>query len=333
MSNYPKMNYIGNKEKLVSWICDNIPGGVDTVFDAFSGGCSVAYEMKKRGYTVITNDILKINFLISKALIENNSTILTTSDINKIFSGTPFKGFMYKHFANKFYFPEECMELDLYRKNIESITDFYKKALAYTIMRRAMIRKMPYSRFNLPWDKIVQLRDEDYSYEHYKRRRAYHNQTFKFHFIKELNTYNQAVFDNKKVNTAYNADIFDIIPQVDADLIYLDPPYTGTMNNYFGFYGLIDKWIGNEELEPFKNNFVDKSTSLILFDKLFSKLKKYKYWLLSYNNSSYPDKDMLIKIIKKYATSVNVIEKKHVYKVTGKEHKSQNKEYLFIVET
>lgn len=331
MPNYPKMNYIGNKEKLVSWICDNIPAGVYTIFDAFSGGCSVAYEMKKRGHTVITNDILKINFLISKALIENNDTLLTTADINQIFAGTPFKGFMYKHFANKFYFPEECMELDLYRKNIEDIADPYKQALAYTVMRRAMIRKMPYSRFNLPWDKIVQLRDEDYSYEHYKRRRAYHNQAFKFHFIKELDNYNQAIFNNNKNNLAYNADIFDIIPQVDADLIYLDPPYTGTMNNYFGFYGLIDKWIAGEDLEPFKNNFVDKSTSLILFDKLFSKLKKYKYWLLSYNNSSYPDKDLLMKLIKKYATSVKVIEKEHAYKVTGKEHKLQNKEYLFIV--
>ncbi len=90
MPNYPKMNYIGNKEKLVSWICDNIPSDVGTIFDAFSGGCSVAYEMKKRGYKVITNDILKINFLISKALIENNSAILSGADASKILAGTPF---------------------------------------------------------------------------------------------------------------------------------------------------------------------------------------------------------------------------------------------------
>ncbi len=61
-----------------------------------------------------------------------------------------------------------------------------------------MIRKMPYSRFNLNWDKIVQLRDEEYSYEKYKRRRAYHNQSFKFHFLKNLEEYNRAVFDNDK---------------------------------------------------------------------------------------------------------------------------------------
>ena len=73
--------------------------------------------------------------------------------------------------------------LDLYRKNIEKLDSEEKKSLAFSLIRRAMIRKMPYSRFNLNWDKIVQLRDEEYSYEKYKRRRAYHNQSFKFHFF------------------------------------------------------------------------------------------------------------------------------------------------------
>ena len=50
------------------------------------------------------------------------------------------------------------MELDLYRDNIEKLNSDYKKALAFSLLRRAMIRKMPYSRFNINWDKIVQLR-------------------------------------------------------------------------------------------------------------------------------------------------------------------------------
>ncbi|HEZ3236212.1 TPA: DNA adenine methylase, partial [Neisseria meningitidis] len=49
---YPKINYIGNKEKIASWICDQLPSDVDTVADVFSGGCSFAYEAKKRGYRV-----------------------------------------------------------------------------------------------------------------------------------------------------------------------------------------------------------------------------------------------------------------------------------------
>ena len=69
-----------------------------------------------------------------------------------------------------------------------------------------------------------------------------------------------------------------------------------------------------------------------LFDKLFQKLKKYKYWMLSYNKSSYPTKEQLIKLLSKYSNNVRVLEHEHAYKITGKENKNKNLEYLFLVE-
>ncbi len=330
---YPKVNYIGNKEKLASWICDNIPNEVSSIFDAFSGGSSVGFEVKKRGLEVVSNDILKTNYLLAKSLIENKKEILTEQDVGLIFSGKPFKGFMTKNYSEVFFFEDECMELDLYRKNIDKLENEYKKSMAFILLRRAMIRKMPYSRFNLKWEKIKQLRDEEYSYQKYKRRRAYHNQSFKEHFLANLDEYNSAIFDNTRDNKAYNDDIFNLLNKIKTDAIYLDPPYTGTMNNYFGFYGLIDEYIEQKKLKPFKNNFIDKKTSLMLFDKLFSNLSNFKYWILSYNNNSYPSKDDLVGIISKYTdkNSINIIEKPHKYKVTGKERKNKNTEYLFIV--
>lgn len=332
MHKYPKINYIGNKDKISSWICEQIPKGVNSIFDAFSGGASVSYEAKNRGYKVISNDIMLVNYNISKALIENMSQTLDSKDVKLIFSGNPTKGFMYENYANKLYFPEECMELDLYTNNIKKLDSEYKRSLAYSILRRAMIRKMPYSRFTVPWDKIVQLRDEEYSYSKYKRKRAYHNQSFEYHFLHELNSYNSAVFDNNRECKAYNEDIFNLVEKVDADLIYLDPPYTGTMNNYFGFYGAIDEMLSGKKLQAYDNNFVDKKTAIDLFDKLFQKLKKYKYWMLSYNNSSYPTRDQLIKLLSKYSNNVKVLEHEHIYKITGKENKNKNIEYLFVVE-
>ena len=330
-NNPPKVNFIGNKEKITEWIGDNIPNDVETIFDAFSGGGSIGYEAKKRGLRVISNDILEVNYLLSKALIENNKELLSDDDMNIIFAGKPKKGFMYKNYANVFFFPEECMELDLYRKNIEKLSSEYKKAIAFSLIRRAMIRKMPYSRFNIGWEKIKQLRDEEYSYEKYGRKRAYHNKTFKHHVLDNLDDYNYAIFNNKKKNKSYNKDVFSMLNKIKADAIYLDPPYTGTMNNYFGFYGIIDEYIKSKKLKPFDNNFMDKKTSLHIFDKLFSNLSNYKYWLLSYNNNSYPNKEELLEIIKKYSKDVHVLEKPYDYKVTGRGNKKNNKEYLFIV--
>jgi adenine-specific DNA-methyltransferase len=328
---YPKINFIGNKEKILEWIFENVPKDVSTFFDAFSGGCSVSFEAKKRGYEVISNDILKTNYVIAKSLIENKNVLLTKEDMEIIFSGKPIKGFMYKNYSNVSFFENECMELDNYRKNIDKLKSPYKKALALSLLRRAMIRKMPYSRFNLPFDKIKQLRDENYSYKKYKRKRAYHNKSLKEHFLKNLQDYNNAIFDNGKKNKAYNLDIFKLISKVNADLIYLDPPYTGTMNNYFGFYGLVDNYINSEIGKPFENNFINKNDSLKLFYRLFSSLKKYKYWVLSYNNSSYPSKEDLLNLIKKFSKDVKVIERKHNYQLSGKTEKSKNKEYLFLV--
>lgn len=196
-----------------------------------------------------------------------------------------------------------------------------------------MIRKMPYSRFTIPWEKIIQLRDEEYSYKMYKRKRAYHNKSFRYHMEKEVIDYNDAVFDNLESCKAYNFDIFDAIDKINADLIYLDPPYTGTMNNYFGFYGAIDEMLSKKKLSPFNHNFVDKKDALDLFDALFSKLGKYKYWMLSYNNSSYPSKEQLISLISKYSDNLQIIEKKHNYQITGKQNKTKNVEYLFIAES
>jgi len=331
MSNYPKVNYIGNKEKLSTWICDSFPSDANSIFDAFSGGSSIGYEAKRRGYKIYSNDALSINSKLAHALIENSSETLDKNDLDIIFSGEPFKGFMYKNYSEVFFFPQECMELDLYRQNIDKLSSEYKKSIAFSLIRRAMVRKMPYSRFNLNWEKIKQLRDEEYSYEKYKRRRAYHNESIKSHFLKNLDEYNGAIFDNCKKNRVYNEDVFNLLDTVEADIIYLDPPYTGTMNNYYGFYGLVDEYIAQKKLEPFSNNFIDKKSVLELFDRLFFSLSNFKYWILSYNNGAYPSKEELVKIISRYSDEIEVIEKPHNYQITGKVKKSKNTEYLFII--
>ena len=69
---YPTVNYIGNKEKIVNWIASLIPADATSFLDVFCGGCSVGYMAKEKGLTVYANDILKINYYIAQALIENN---------------------------------------------------------------------------------------------------------------------------------------------------------------------------------------------------------------------------------------------------------------------
>lgn len=71
----------------------------------------------------------------------------------------------------------------------------YVKYLFQSLLRRAMIRKLPYSRMNITWENIVKLRDEEYSYKIYGRRRAYHNLSFTQLMLNDLENYNQSIFD------------------------------------------------------------------------------------------------------------------------------------------
>ena len=96
---YPTVNYIGNKEKIVNWISSLIPDDVTSFLDVFCGGCSVGYMAKEKGLTVYANDILKINFYIAQALIENNDKIIDSRDVDSIFKGKPYEGFMFHNFT------------------------------------------------------------------------------------------------------------------------------------------------------------------------------------------------------------------------------------------
>ena len=327
---FPTVNFIGNKQKIAAWILDNTPGG-GTFFDAFSGGGSVGFEAKRRGYRVLANDIMGINHMMGKALIENRNVTLGADDAEGVFSTEPREGFMFRTYANIAFHPRECMELDGYRAGIGEMADPYKRALAFALLRRAMIRKMPYSRFTIPWKTVKRLRDESFSYERYGRKRAYHNRPFREHFMESVREYNGAVFDNGRDNMAYNANVFDLLHQVKADVIYLDPPYVGTMNDYHGFYGIMDDYIRCEKTPPFPDSFTDRGSSTAFFDRMFGALRNCSHMMLSHNNSSYPGKGEMLRMMKRHASGVDVTSRRHNYQVSGSARKSSNMEYLFIM--
>lgn len=332
MSKYPKINYIGNKDKLVDWIIENLPIKKGVVLDLFSGGNSVAYALKENNYTVYSNDALYSNYVISKAIIENkdvtvNEDILnakvTNSEVNKKYKEISF-------LSNRLYYDDEVKELAKLFVISEKIENEYEKYMFLALIRRAMIRKLPYSRMNVPWNQIQKLRDEDYSYEKYKRRRAYHNYTFEKHIRDNINNYNNAVFDNKKNNKCFNYDSFEMIDKLDkkVDIIYMDPPYPATMNKYGDFYGLYDKAVKHEIQYV---NFSENNMFLTNLEKLVKKcIGKTSYIVISESNKTKPTVEELSNMLSNYGT-VKVFSKEHQYKVTGSINKNQTVEMLIVL--
>lgn len=330
MSGYPKVNYIGNKEKLVKWIIEEMPVKQGTVLDIFAGGCSVSYALKEKGYSVIANDILFADYVLAKALIENTNKTLPLHVFDKKVNNERVIELVEKFsfLEERLYYPSEVNEL----ARLVAISEKLKggeKYLFLALLRRAMIRKLPYSRMNVPWNQIQILRDEEYSYQKYKRKRAYHNQTFESHMRENIDEYNKAVFEGEECKV-YNCDAREMVKKIEwVDVVYMDPPYPSTMNNYDAFYGLFDEMFDKKKSHT---DFTQKNIFLCNLDKLILKLKgKTKYVVLSQNTRVQPGPSEIEEMLAKYG-KVTIKEKKHNYQVTGKENKNASKELLFILE-
>lgn len=331
-NNYPKVNYIGNKEKLADWIIENLPVKKGTVIDLFCGGCSVSYALKRRGFNVISNDILFSNFVIAKAIVENHTEILNKDDLNvDIEKETQDEKYKKIEFlVNNLYFDNEVKEL-AYLASVSENLKGYKKYLFLALLRRSMIRKIPYSRMNIKWTEIKKLRDEDYSYKKYGRYRHYHNEPFIEHIYKNLEQYNNAVISNETMCIATNYDAADCLKNLNqrVDVIYLDPPYPSTMNKYLDFYGPFDKMF-DKHIEV-KTELTNKNTFLENFSDLISLcIGKTDYVAISLNNKSYPSVDSLINNIFCFIENYSISTRDHIYKVTGKENKKSNEEILLV---
>jgi adenine-specific DNA-methyltransferase len=331
MSIYPKVNFIGNKQKLVNWIAENLPVDSGIAVDLFCGGSSVSYMLKQKGFKVWSNDSLYSNFVLSKAIIENSTHKLRdnwfTMQIDsaktvKIYNKITF-------LINRLYFEDEVIEL-AHIIEIANLLPEYEKYMLLALIRRAMIRKLPYSRMNLPWSQICKLRDEEYSYKKYKRRRAYHNKSFEELINTDMQNYNDAVFDSSQRCRSSQNDAFDFMRKLDnkVDIVYIDPPYPKTMNKYDSFYGQYD------EIFSAKIPYVDMSKDNDFLNKMDNLVsvcsKKAKYIIISQNNKTTPAISDLYNKFKKYGI-INVVEKSHQYKVTGVAEKNKAIEVLLII--
>ena len=190
-----------------------------------------------------------------------------------------------------------------------------------------MIRKMPYSRFDLSWNTIVKLRDEARNKEMYNRTRQYQNLPFDFHLKESIKLYNKAIFDNNQANKSYNQDAYEFIKQP-ADIAYFDPPYFATMSNYGLFYNILDQYIDNSFVYA-SNAFQDKNAILSDITRLFEQSSHIKIKLMSWNANSIPNIQELKSELEQFG-SIIIKEKPHEYKI--RMNNRTNLEYLIIVQ-
>ncbi len=233
---FPKPQYLGAKYIHCDWIAQWIPDDVKVVLDAFSGSQSVAFMCKRLGKSVLSNDFMKFNSEIGKALIENTHEILENDDLNILFSPNSdpsYYNLMENIFTDLFFIREETAFLDAFRSNVRFLKNDYKKSLALAIMNRAMSRKVTMGHFG-----HTQALAYAANPERVKRNRSL-IRPLKTIFMELKDDYNEAVFDNGENCTSYNQNILDLLPTLPkVDLVYFDPPYCDSHADYQSFYHL-----------------------------------------------------------------------------------------------
>ncbi len=332
---FPKTQYLGSKEKLVEWIFENTPKGVSTLFDAFSGTSVLGYYFKTKGIRIISNDFLKFNYHIAKALIENNRIILTDRDVSLLFEKNENAETLIEDvFTNVFFERSQAKFLDNFRANIGLLDSPHKQSLAFAIMNRALTRKILLGHF-AHTSAIRYSKDKNRV-----KRNPSIAKPIKELFLDLLIDYNNAVFDNKKKNIVFCEDTPTLVKTLkNVDVAYFDPPYCGCHPDYQAFYHFLETFVeywkdkqfinGTKAYFPKKDSgFVQKTEVKLSFERLFENSRHIPYWLISYNSKGYPDKDVMIEMIKKYK-QVKIFEYEYQNHYGGKGSRKGTKEYLF----
>ena len=315
---FPSTRYQGSKTKLAQWIGEQIANySFTTCLDAFAGTGAVAYQMKQMGKQVTYNDLLRFNYYIGLALIENSQTKLSPEEIDWLLQRHPdisYPRFVQDNFSGIYFTDAENAWIDQTITNTQYLTDPHKYALAFFALCQACIIKRPYNLFHR---KNLYIRFA-------KVERSFGNKTtwdtpFEEWFRAFAGEANQAVFDNGQSNHALNLDAADVPGEY--DLVYVDPPYIsrqGVAVDYRDFYHFLegltmyDEWgqhidhrSKHRRLKPQPSEWTDKNRIHGAFARLFERFQE-SIIVVSYRSDGIPSESDLVSMLGRYKRTVRV---------------------------
>ena len=318
MEAFPMMRYMGSKNKLVPWLYETFSDlEFNSALDAFSGSGVVSYLFKSMGKEVYSNDFLTFSSTITKALIENNSTLIDEIDLEQLLNlDVESDNFIETTFENVFFSKNELIFLDKISHNISELSSPYKKALALTALFRSCLKKQPRGVFTISGNL-----------EKYDDGRRDLKLSLMEHFLEQTKINNRVIFDNSKKNISYNSDIFELKkPKLNPDLVYFDQPYVPPSDDncyvkrYHFLEGLSKYWYGEKIMEETKvkkiqkkfTPFSYKKTAIQAFENLFDQFSNSTL-VLSYSSNAYPELDTLVSLMKNEKSKVEIKSKPHRY--------------------
>lgn len=322
--------YLGNKYRLLSFITKVVKSECNdilSVADVFAGTGVVADAFKDK--KIITNDILYSNYLCHVAWFGNEPVDLKKletyiEEFNSLKNLKP--NYMSKNFKDTFFSDFNCRKIGYIREKIEKE---YKKKKINERERSCLIVSLLYA-----MDKIANTCGH---YDAYRQGEDLERDL--------ILCMPDICYSNNPNNKQYNMDTNELIRTIEADLVYIDPPYNS--RQYCDAYHLLEnvaKWekppvegvAKKMDRSNLKSHYcTSKATEA--FEDLIANTKA-KYILLSYNNMSKKGNDRsnariedkeIMRILKSKG-KVKIFEEDYKAFSTGKTNIKDHKERLFL---
>lgn len=322
--------YLGNKYKLLTFIYEVIDQNcrdITSVADIFSG--TGAFSSLFWDKEVITNDLLYSNYIsnvawFSPQFVDKRKLKLIIFEYNQI--ECTEENYMTENFTNTYFSFEDCSKIGYIREDIEQ--RFLNKEINER-ERAVLITSLLYS-----MDKIAN------TCGHYD---AYIKGAIFSHHLELL--YPDVPNNNRTNNQCYNEDANELVRKINADLVYIDPPYNS--RQYCDAYHLLEnvaRWqkpavsgvARKMDRHLLKSKYCTNSATEAMEDLIMN--ISARYIVLSYNNmgpkgngrsnAKIDDAD-IIRILSKKGI-VKIYSKEHKAFSTGKSEIEDNEKRLFI---
>src|SRR5215216_5961319 len=345
------IKYAGSKLKLLPHILElTSKVAPKTVFDGFSGTTRVSQAFAQAGYRVIANDIAAWSRVFAECYLLSPFPREHYTDLIDHLNAVPGRhGWFTEHYGSadglkKPWQRHNTLKLDAIREEIERLSG-HEKAVALTSLILAM-------------DEVDSTIGHYASYLNEWSPRSYRAMKLRL----------PRIIPKTHAHEVHQADIFKIVPAVDADLAYYDPPY-GSNNDkmppsrvrYASYYHLWSSICLFDKPELFGKAKRRADTSDVLSASVFEEFRKNesgrfivveaierllrqtkcRHIILSYSSGGRATAAELNEVIRSAGTLVEMIDVNYKRNVMGdmrwtnewvREAEQANREFLFLIE-
>ena len=356
------IKYAGSKMKLLPYIFEMVEKTkAKTILDGFAGTTRVSQALAKRGYKVICNDIAVWSKVFGTCYLLNKYSKNEYKELIDHLNIIPAKdGWFTENYGGE---PNDgtSTQVDGLKKPWQKHNTRRLDAIREEIANMSL---EPIKESVLLTSLILALDEVDSTLGHY----AAYLKEWSPRSYKTLHLKIPNLFINRLEHQVFQKDIFELLPQVQTDLAYYDPPY-GSNNEkmppsrvrYASYYHLWTSICLYDKPKLFGKSKRREDTSDTLSSSIFEEFRRdengcyvvvnaidrllsltnSRWILLSYSSGGRATANELNQIITKHGRIVDIMEidyKKNVMagmKWTNewvRDADAPNKEFLFLIE-